>query len=61
MFGKSVGIVVYGIIQLLLHLLLGWPAYILLGATGYNNNNNNNNNTNSNNNNNITIVRIRTI
>ena len=31
---KSLGKFKYGIIQLVLHLVFGWPAYLLSGATG---------------------------
>lgn len=34
LFGRYLGTKVYGILQLGLHLLVGWPAYILFGATG---------------------------
>jgi fatty acid desaturase len=33
-FGKSAGIKVWGGLQAFLHLVLGWPAYLLIGATG---------------------------
>jgi fatty acid desaturase len=32
--GKPVGIKVWGGLQAFLHLLIGWPAYLLIGATG---------------------------
>ncbi len=31
---SSLGKVKYGILQLILHLVLGWPAYLLSGSTG---------------------------
>tara|TARA_B100000965_G_scaffold57364_2_gene43626 strand:+ start:310 stop:1476 length:1167 start_codon:yes stop_codon:yes gene_type:complete len=31
---SSLGKIKYGIMQLILHLLLGWPAYLLSGSTG---------------------------
>ena len=31
---KKLGKVQYGIVQLVLHLIFGWPAYLLTGATG---------------------------
>jgi omega-6 fatty acid desaturase (delta-12 desaturase) len=34
MFGKTLGIRLYGAFQSFLHLILGWPAYLLIGATG---------------------------
>lgn len=33
-FGLQIGEPIFGIIQITLHLLLGWPAYLLLGITG---------------------------
>ncbi len=33
-FSHSLGKTKYGILQLLLHLLFGWPAYLLNGSTG---------------------------
>lgn len=33
-FGKKSGLNAYGALQGFLHLLLGWPAYLLIGATG---------------------------
>ena len=33
-FSKSIGKTNYGIMQLFLHLILGWPAYLLTGSTG---------------------------
>ena len=33
-FGKYIGEAIYGWGQILLHLLVGWPAYLLIGATG---------------------------
>lgn len=32
--GMSAGIKVWGSIQAFLHLIIGWPAYLLIGATG---------------------------
>ena len=32
--GNTIGTFLYGSLQLLLHLGVGWPAYILFGATG---------------------------
>ncbi|KAG5176173.1 fatty acid desaturase [Tribonema minus] len=32
--GKPVGRALYGAVQLINHLLIGWPAYLLVGATG---------------------------
>ena len=32
--GATVGEPLYGFLQLVAHLLVGWPAYLLLGATG---------------------------
>jgi hypothetical protein len=32
--GRSGGIKVWGAIQAFLHLIIGWPAYLLIGATG---------------------------
>jgi omega-6 fatty acid desaturase (delta-12 desaturase) len=32
--GRSGGIKVWGSIQAFLHLIIGWPAYLLIGATG---------------------------
>jgi len=32
--GKEIGLNVFGGIQLFLHLVIGWPAYLLIGATG---------------------------
>jgi Fatty acid desaturase len=33
-FGKENGIRAWGVLQGFLHLILGWPAYLLIGATG---------------------------
>lgn len=33
-FGKTIGNVVFGALQLFIHLGIGWPAYLLFGATG---------------------------
>ncbi len=33
-FAKSIGKRNYGILQLVLHLIFGWPAYLLTGSTG---------------------------
>ena len=33
-FGPELGIKVWGGLQLFLHLGIGWPAYLLIGATG---------------------------
>jgi len=33
-FGLQIGEPIFGILQIILHLLLGWPAYLLLGVTG---------------------------
>jgi omega-6 fatty acid desaturase (delta-12 desaturase) len=33
-FGRTVGEFIFGWFQLGLHLIIGWPAYILFGATG---------------------------
>ena len=33
-FGDDDGIKVWGIFQAVLHLIIGWPAYLLIGATG---------------------------
>jgi fatty acid desaturase len=33
-FGTETGLNLYGSLQLFLHLVLGWPAYLMLGATG---------------------------
>jgi omega-6 fatty acid desaturase (delta-12 desaturase) len=33
-FGHEAGIKVWGGLQLFLHLVLGWPAYLMIGATG---------------------------
>ena len=33
-FGDEAGIRVYGALQAVLHLVIGWPAYLLIGATG---------------------------
>eukprot|EP00980_Cylindrotheca_fusiformis_P015996 scaffold4703_cov108-Cylindrotheca_fusiformis.AAC.4 len=33
-FGMSAGIRIWGSIQAFLHLVIGWPAYLLIGATG---------------------------
>ena len=33
-FSRSLGKTKYGILQLILHLILGWPAYLLNGSTG---------------------------
>jgi hypothetical protein len=32
--GKKMGSRVWGVYQAILHLLIGWPAYLLIGATG---------------------------
>lgn len=32
--GKSAGIKIWGSLQAFLHLIIGWPAYLLIGATG---------------------------
>ena len=34
MFGKERGVQVWGALQTFLHLVIGWPAYLLVGATG---------------------------
>ena len=34
MMSSSLGRIKYGILQLILHLVLGWPAYLLSGSTG---------------------------
>ncbi len=33
-FANSIGMKNYGILQLVLHLIFGWPAYLLTGSTG---------------------------
>lgn len=33
-FGRETGIKVWGGIQMFLHLVIGWPGYLLIGATG---------------------------
>ena len=33
-FGKKTGIRIWGTYQAFLHLVVGWPAYLLIGATG---------------------------
>ena len=33
-FSNSLGKKKYGILQLVLHLIFGWPAYLLTGSTG---------------------------
>jgi omega-6 fatty acid desaturase (delta-12 desaturase) len=33
-FGKSTGIKLWGTVQAFAHLVIGWPAYLLIGATG---------------------------
>ena len=33
-FGKTTGIRIWGAYQAFLHLIIGWPAYLLIGATG---------------------------
>lgn len=33
-FGKKMGVRLWGALQGTLHLLIGWPAYLLIGATG---------------------------
>lgn len=33
-FGRSLGIKMWGALQMFLHLIVGWPAYLLIGATG---------------------------
>lgn len=33
-FGRTAGIRIWGVIQAFLHLIVGWPAYLLIGATG---------------------------
>ena len=33
-FGKTLGIRLWGALQAFLHLIIGWPAYLLIGATG---------------------------
>jgi fatty acid desaturase len=33
-FGKMTGIRIWGSLQAFLHLIVGWPAYLLIGATG---------------------------
>jgi fatty acid desaturase len=33
-FGKERGMQVWGALQSVLHLVIGWPAYLLIGATG---------------------------
>ena len=32
--GRKAGIRVFGGIQAFMHLIVGWPAYLLIGATG---------------------------
>ena len=32
--GRPVGSALFGFLQLVMHLLVGWPAYLLFGATG---------------------------
>jgi omega-6 fatty acid desaturase (delta-12 desaturase) len=34
LFGKETGIKVWGSLQMFMHLVLGWPAYLMIGATG---------------------------
>ncbi len=34
LFSRSLGKSKYGILQLILHLIFGWPAYLLTGSTG---------------------------
>jgi len=34
LFGKEMGLNVWGSYQLFMHLIVGWPAYLLIGATG---------------------------
>jgi len=34
LFGRELGIKLWGGLQLFLHLVIGWPAYLLIGATG---------------------------
>jgi len=34
LFGETLGIRLWGVYQAFLHLILGWPAYLLIGATG---------------------------
>lgn len=33
-FGKTLGMRLWGALQAFLHLIIGWPAYLLIGATG---------------------------
>ena len=33
-FGKKMGVRMWGGLQAFLHLLIGWPAYLMIGATG---------------------------
>ena len=33
-FGKKTGVRLWGALQSTLHLLIGWPAYLMIGATG---------------------------
>lgn len=33
-FGDEIGIRMWGVVQAFLHLIVGWPAYLLIGATG---------------------------
>lgn len=33
-FGQTLGIRLWGVYQAFLHLVVGWPAYLLIGATG---------------------------
>jgi hypothetical protein len=33
-FGKTAGLRIWGTYQAFLHLIVGWPAYLLIGATG---------------------------
>jgi len=33
-FGRTAGIRMWGVLQAFLHLIIGWPAYLLIGATG---------------------------
>lgn len=33
-YGKTVGVRMWGVLQAFMHLIVGWPAYLLIGATG---------------------------
>ncbi len=34
LFSRALGKIKYGVLQLVLHLIFGWPAYLLTGSTG---------------------------